>query len=123
MLRAHLALLFLISTASIPISGAQAQESQDGPRLLAELSQLKTTDRATRQIAASQDSDIRRYVAVRLPEIIDRPEVDEVWLNAVRLTGRLKASEAVPSFLTRTAGTSSSHVPGMGNAARRRHSG
>jgi hypothetical protein len=100
MLRAHLALSFLISTASIPISGAQTQKSQDGPRLFAELRQLKTTDRATRQITASQDSDIRRYVAFRLPEITNRPEVDEVWLNAVRLTGRLKTSEAVPSLRT-----------------------
>ena len=51
--RANLPLLLLVSAVSI--SGAQ--NSQAGARLFAEPSQLKSTDRATRQIAASEDSD------------------------------------------------------------------
>jgi hypothetical protein len=37
-------------------------------------------------------------VVEKLPGMIDKPKSDEIWLNAVRLAGRLKASEAVPSL-------------------------
>jgi hypothetical protein len=35
----------------------------------------------------------------RLPDLIDRSTLDQVWRNAVRLAGELKASNAVQSLM------------------------
>jgi hypothetical protein len=78
-----------------------AQEVPDVHKLFAQLNEPSTTDVATRQIqkAAGKDSNARQYIAQKLPEMINKqkPE-DEVWQNAVRLAGQLKASEAIPSL-------------------------
>ena len=68
--------------------------------LLASLNQRATTDRAAREVleVADKDSNARQYVVERLLALIDKPVTDEVWLNAVRLAGRLRASQAVPSL-------------------------
>jgi hypothetical protein len=64
----------------------------------------KTTDKAAQQLLrrAKSDPAARKYVAEHLPSVIEKgpKEADEPWLNAVRLAGELKMSEAT-SALTR----------------------
>lgn len=98
MYRTYLMMVFLMSSALAP--GCAAQNVSNASRLFIQLGQPSTTDRAARQIvqAASKDPDVRQYVVERLPGMIDKPEVDKVWLNAVRLAGKLKASETIPSL-------------------------
>ena len=77
-----------------------AQNTPDIRTLLANLNQPTTTDHAARLIleVANKDSISREYVVQKLPEMIDKPKSDEVWLNAVRLAGQLKAVETIPSL-------------------------
>jgi HEAT repeat protein len=44
-----------------------------------------------------KDRHAREYVVEKLPELIRRPESD-VWLDAIRLAGELKAKEAIPAL-------------------------
>lgn len=76
------------------------QPTRDPARLFAELCQPSTTDHAWREILtiASKDASARQYIVQRLPEILDRADVDHVWLNAVSLAGKLKAEEAIPAL-------------------------
>jgi HEAT repeats len=92
--------ILLCLTYAALASTSVAQKAQDISRLFAQLSQPRTTDGAARQIlqAVSKDADVRQYVVQRLPEMINKPETDVVWLNAIRLAGQLKASEVVPSL-------------------------
>jgi HEAT repeat protein len=77
------------------------QRQADIHNLFTQLNQPKNTDLAARQILAlaSMDSDARQYVKDRLPAMIDKPDSDEVWMNAVKLAGQLKVVEAVPSLV------------------------
>jgi HEAT repeat protein len=95
MRRAFWILLFAICNLTVP---ARSQQSQDNSSLFAELDQVSTTDRAAKHIlaVASQDPSVRQQAAEKLPGMIDKSEMNEVWLNAVRLAGQLKVSEAVP---------------------------
>jgi HEAT repeats len=97
MSRAFWVLLVAIGALSIAV---RAQQPQDFSSLYVQLNQTSTTDRAAKQIleAARQDPTVRQQAAEKLPEMIDKPEINEVWLNAVRLAGKLKATEAVPSL-------------------------
>jgi hypothetical protein len=97
MRRAFWILLIAIYSLSIP---TRSQQPYDSATLFAQLSQMSTTDRAAKHIleAASQDPSVRQQAAEKLPEMIDKAEINEVWLNAVRLAGKLKASETVPSL-------------------------
>jgi len=97
MRRAFWILLIAICSLSIP---ARSQQPQDSSHVFDQLNQMSTTDRAAKHIleAASQDPAMRQQAAERLPGMIDKPEINEVWLNAVRLAGKLKALEAVPSL-------------------------
>jgi hypothetical protein len=96
--RGYWTLFLLLNPALVSTCGAQKPPDVSG--LVAELNQPRTTDRATRALweACSKDPNIRQYVVEKLPGMIDKPKSDEIWLNAVRLAGRLKASEAVPSL-------------------------
>jgi len=79
-----------------------AQNVPDVGELISRLNRPDSTDRAAKQIAevATKDAKAREIVVKTLPEMIDKPETDEVWLNAVRLAGQLKVQEAVPSLMT-----------------------
>jgi len=46
---------------------------------------------------ARKDPHAREYVVQKLPDLIGRPESD-VWLDAIRLAGKLKAKEAIPAL-------------------------
>lgn len=98
MYRAYLTVILLMSPALA--STRAAQRPPDVSSLFAQLGQANTTDRATRQILqfAGKYPDVRQYMVEKLPGMIDKKEIDKVWLNAVRLAGRLKASETVPSL-------------------------
>jgi HEAT repeat protein len=82
-----------------PLSAAQ--KATDINTLFTELKEPGTTNRAARQIprVASEDSAAREYIVERLPDLIDRPTLDQVWRNAVRLAGELKASNAVQPLM------------------------
>jgi HEAT repeat protein len=80
---------------------ARSQKTPDVRKLFAEFNQHKTTDTATQRILelARKDQHAREYLVQRLPAIIrDRPS-DQIWLNAVRLTGALKATETIPVLM------------------------
>ena len=46
---------------------------------------------------AKQDPRAREYVVQKLPQMIREPN-SELWLDAVRLAGKLKAKEAIPAL-------------------------
>ena len=95
MRRASWILLFAMCSLSFPV---KAQQHQDIPSLFAQLNQMSTTDRAAKHLlaAAGRDPTVRQQAAERLPAMIDNPEINEIWLNAVRLAGKLKILETVP---------------------------
>lgn len=80
---------------------AFTQRQADIHNLFTQLNQPKYTDLAAQQISAlaSKDSDARHYAVDNLPAMIDKPESNEVWMNAVKLAGQLKVVEAVPSLI------------------------
>jgi len=68
--------------------------------LMADLSEVRTTRSDTvQQILdlAGKDPAARDYVVQRLPDMI-KFGTDEPWLNAVRLAGKLKATEAISAL-------------------------
>ncbi len=68
--------------------------------LMADLSEVRTTRSDTvQQILdlAEKDPAVRDYVVQRLPERIQFG-TDEPWLNAVRLAGKLKATETISAL-------------------------
>jgi HEAT repeat protein len=79
----------------------QTTAGPDIRSLMIKLSDIATTDRAAAQIleVANKDAVAREYVVHKLPEMIIKTEIDQVWVNAVMLAGKLKASEAIPSLL------------------------
>jgi HEAT repeat protein len=81
---------------------APIQQSPEIRKLFAQLNEPSTTDMAAHQIleVAAKDATARQYIVRKLPDMIikQKPE-DEVWQNAVRLAGKLKSSEAIPSLL------------------------
>jgi HEAT repeat protein len=92
--------IFICLMYVVLASTSWAQESKDISRLVAQLNEPKTTDRASRRIVqvASKDLEARNYVINKLIEIIGKNSTDQVWMNAVRLAGQLNAVEAVPSL-------------------------
>ncbi len=79
-----------VSPAQLPPSEVQT--------LFRELQDRKTTDKATDRLEelAKRDMSSRQYVAGHLPALIQKTSMGPIWLNAVRLAGELKVTEAVP---------------------------
>ena len=72
---------------------AQATPAPDIRILMEQLNDVRTVRRDTvDQILkiARKDPRAREYVVQKLPDLIGRPESD-VWLDAIRLAGKLKA--------------------------------
>jgi HEAT repeat protein len=82
-----------------PLSAAQ--KAPDIHTLFTELKEPGTTNRAAQQIprVASENSAAREYIAEKLPDMIEKMTLDQVWRNAVRLAGQLKASNSVPALM------------------------
>lgn len=93
--------LALILMCAAARQSSPPQKTPDIKTLFAQLSDPKTTGHSAQQILrkASTDSGARDYIAERLPDLIEKPEMDEVWTNAVKLAGQLKASNAVPVLI------------------------
>lgn len=94
-------IMICLAFAAPSVMSAQTTPAPDIRTLMAQLSDVRTIGPDTvKQILelARKDPDARQYVVQKLPGMIDKPETDEVWLNAVRLAGQLKAAEAVPSL-------------------------
>jgi hypothetical protein len=94
---AVLAAIVLPWQSAIPAAPVPASDIRS---LMADLSDVRTTRRDTlKQILelAREDPAARNYVVQRLPEMI-KCGTDEPWLNAVRLAGKLKATEAIPAL-------------------------
>jgi hypothetical protein len=90
----------VIGIFCLSVSSAAQHPRLNVSNLFTQLSQLSTTDRATRRIlkAADNDSDVLREAAERLPGMIDNPTMDKIWLNAVLLAGKLKVADALPAL-------------------------
>src|SRR5438105_412443 len=79
---------------------AQVTPSPDIHVLMEQLNDVRTVRRDTvNQILkiARKDPRARKYVVQKLPDLIGRPESD-VWLDAIRLAGKLKATEVIPAL-------------------------
>jgi len=79
---------------------AQTDSAPDIRVLMEQLNDVRTVRADTvKQILeiAGKDSRAREYVVQRLPDLIGRPKSD-VWLDAIRLAGKLKAKEAIPAL-------------------------
>jgi HEAT repeat protein len=92
--------VLLLTCSALTSLRAFAQEPRDIRTLFAQLDQPNLTDRAAHRIyvTAIKDPEARQYVAKRLPQMIDRPQTDKMWLNAVRLAGQLKITETIPAL-------------------------
>lgn len=78
----------------------QTDRGHDIRSLMDELNDVRTVHADTvDQIVkiARKDPRARKYVVEKLPELIRRPESD-VWLDAIRIAGKLKAKEAIPAL-------------------------
>lgn len=79
---------------------AQTNSPQDIHTLMNQLNDVRTVraDTVSQILEISRkDSRAREYVVQKLPELIRRPESD-VWLDAIRVAGKLKAKEAIPAL-------------------------
>jgi len=79
---------------------AQVTPTPDIRVLMEQLNDVRTVRRDTvNQILkiARKDPRARKYVVQKLPDLIGRPESD-VWLDAIRLAGKLKATEVIPAL-------------------------
>ncbi len=78
-----------------------AQKNSDIHILFTQLNEPEATNHAAQQIlqTARQNPPARDYIIEKLPDMIDKQTLDQVWLNAVRLAGKLKASNSVPALI------------------------
>jgi hypothetical protein len=93
------AILFAVVTQSG--TRAQTDSSPDIGTLMEQLNDVRTVQRDTvEQILelARKNPQARAYVVQKLPDLIRRPQSD-VWLDAIRIAGKLKAREAIPALL------------------------
>jgi len=94
--------LMVLAASLAPVTAAPlgAQSRADFDRWFVELQQESATDQATGQIAAAAKKDpyARQLLAEHLPPLIEKLR-GPVWVNAIRLAGELKISEAVPSLV------------------------
>lgn len=79
---------------------SDAQAKSEMKALIAELQVDETSDQATSQISqvAVHDADARRIVASNVPSIVQGHR-GRVQLNAARLAGVLKITEAIPALV------------------------
>ena len=81
----------------LPGATAQSSPPLDIKALMEQLTKHREVRSDTvRQIVALSKKD-REFVIQRLPDLIRGPESD-LWLNAMRTAGELKAKEAVPAL-------------------------
>lgn len=94
-----------------PCAELLAQQIPNVQYVFQDLRNEATTDSATRQLIrlATTDPSARIYLAERLPSLIQQTHEGTVWLNAVRLTGDLRITEAIPVL---TASLSRNNVGG-----------
>jgi HEAT repeat protein len=95
--------LIAVWSALVPLSGAYAQSksSPDIRVLLGRLNDPADThpDTIDRILAiAKRDRNARQYAIDKLPDMIRGPESD-VWENALRLAGKLRAKETIPALI------------------------
>jgi hypothetical protein len=97
------------------VSNIMAQTHPSASELVKRLQSAKTTDDARKQLLqlGNSDSNVRRYLAVQLPAMIEPgpkscppSEIADLvarrhscpWYNAVELAGKLKIGEAAPAL-------------------------
>ena len=92
--------VILFAFATLSGTRAQTGSTPDIHVLMEQLNDVRTVRPDTvKQIVeiARKDPHAREYVVQKLPDLIGRPESD-VWLDAIRLAGKLKAKEAIPAL-------------------------
>jgi hypothetical protein len=92
--------LICFASAILSTTAAQADSATDIRILMDQLNDVRAVRRGTvEQILqiAKKDPQAREYVVQRLPDLIRKPESD-VWLDAIRIAGSLKAKEAIPAL-------------------------
>jgi HEAT repeat protein len=93
--------VILLVFVSLNGTFAQTDSAPDIRFLMEQLNDDRTVQRDTvEQILelARKDPRARAYVVQKLPDLIRRPQSD-VWLDAIRVAGKLKAREAIPALL------------------------
>jgi len=91
-------ILFFSGVSGTPLG---AQDIQNVKNLFLELGDPKTTNAAAERILSlsAKDPAARNYAVDKLPEMIEKTTFDQVWRNAVRLAGKLKAASTAPSLM------------------------
>jgi hypothetical protein len=115
-LSSKLAVVFVIAYGgSLNVSCVRAQSHPSPSELVQKLQSEKTTDQARRQLLqlGKSDPDLRQYLAVHLPTMIQAgpnscppsniSDIDAKWhscpwYNAVELAGKLRIGEAAPAL-------------------------
>jgi len=93
--------VILLVFVSLNGTFAQTDSAPDIRFLMEQLNDDRTVQRDTVeqiQELARKDPQARAYVVRKLPDLIRRPQSD-VWLDAIRVAGKLKAREAIPALL------------------------
>lgn len=93
--------VILLVFVSLNGTFAQTDSAPDIRFLMEQLNDDRTVQRDTvEQILelARKNPQARAYVVQKLPDLIRRPQSD-VWLDAIRVAGKLKAREAIPALL------------------------
>jgi hypothetical protein len=93
--------LAIILMCAVPVQASAHQKTPDIYTLYTQLRDPSVTNRAAQQIvrSARRDTNARDYISEKLPEIIEKAQMDQVWRNAVRLAGQLQASNSVPALI------------------------
>ena len=88
---------FVLTFCSV---GGLAQAPPDIRTLYEQLTNPTETSTAAPRIRelASKDSTARDFMAQKLPSLVSRRPADSIWMNAVRLSGQLKVTDAVPAL-------------------------
>ena len=99
-MRKEYCMVFVLMCGSLSLPTA-AQKKPDIHELFAQLNNAGTTNHAAQVIlrVASEDPAAREYMVEKLPDMIDKLTLDQVWRNAVWLLGQLKASNSVPALM------------------------
>jgi HEAT repeat protein len=119
-LGARLVICFVVGGTRVAAQGP-AQVDQ----LLGQLQQPSTTDRAREELQreGELDPETKKYLAQRLPPLIERGPSNEFdpWVNAARLAGSLRLAEAVPALAKRI-GVNTGGTIGLSDEVILRHS-
>lgn len=102
-MKSHILAIAGFSFLALGCWRSDGQERMSMPKLFRELQSEGTTNQALGEflLLAPDDSAAKRYLALHLPALISEKSEDHphVWLNAMKLAGAFRTSEAIPALV------------------------